>query len=81
MSKSVQPIKTSMSVQRKLSVAVGLLSFAAFVIQGLSKSWGFEAVGEQLVQTALVFSAGINIYFLGSSVQKEITEKEDEEAE
>lgn len=73
-----QTIKTSMSVSRKLSIAVGLLAFAAFVIQGLSETWGFEAIGKQIVQTALLFSGGINIYFLGTTAQKEITEKEDE---
>lgn len=73
------PIKTTMSVSRKLSIAVGLLAFAAFVIQGLSETWGFEAVGKQIVQTALLFSGGINIYFLGTTAQKEITEKEDDE--
>lgn len=74
----VQPIKTSMSVSRKLSIAVGLLAFAAFVIQGLAETWGFEAVGKQIVQTALLFSGGINIYFLGTTAQKQITENEDE---
>lgn len=74
------PIKTSMSVSRKLSIAVGLLAFAAFVIQGLSETWGFEAVGKQIVQTALLVSGGINIYFLGTTAQKEITEQEDEKA-
>ena len=74
----VQPIKTSMSVSRKLSIAVGLLAFAAFVIQGLAETWGFEALGKQIVQTALLFSGGINIYFMGNTAQKQITEKEDE---
>ena len=73
-----QQIKTSMSVSRKLSIAVGLLAFSAFIIQGLSETWGFEAIGKQIVQTALLFSGGINIYFLGTTAQKEITEKEDE---
>lgn len=77
MTTKIEPIKTPMSIQRKLSLAVGLLSFMAFIIQGISKSWGFEALGEQLVQTFLVFSAGINIYFAGGTAQKEITETED----
>lgn len=67
---SIQPIKTNISIQRKLSIAVGLLSFAAFIIQGLSTTWGFQSVGEQIVQTALLFSGGINLYFLGSTTQK-----------
>jgi small neutral amino acid transporter SnatA (MarC family) len=73
-----QTIKTSKKVMRKLSIAVGLLSFAAFVIQGLSTTWGFDAVGYQITQTCLLFSGAINIYFAGSTTQKEITEREDD---
>lgn len=73
-----QPIKTSKKVMRKLSIAVGLLSFAAFIIQGLATTWGFEAVGYQITQTCLLVSGGINIYFAGSTAQKNIDEtKED----
>lgn len=71
-----QTIKTSKKVMRKLSIAVGLLSFTAFVIQGLSTTWGFDAVGYQITQTCLLFSGAINIYFAGSTTQKEITERE-----
>ena len=72
---SINQIKTSISIQRKLSIAVGLLSFAAFIIQGLSTTWGFQSVGEQLTQTALLFSGGINLYFLGATTQKISEEK------
>ena len=61
---------------RQLSIAVGLLSFAAFIVQGLSSTWGFEEVGKQITQTALLFSGGINIYFLGVTNQKNNEEKE-----
>ena len=67
---ATQPIKTPISVQRKLSIAVGLLSFVAFIVQGLSTTWGFASVGEQITQTALLFSGGINLYFLGATTQK-----------
>lgn len=67
---AIQPIKTNLTIQRKLSIAVGLLSFAAFIIQGLSTTWGFQGIGEQITQTALLFSGGINLYFLGSTTQK-----------
>lgn len=67
---AIQPIKTPISTQRKLSIAVGLLSFAAFIVQGLSTTWGFQSVGEQITQTALLFSGGINLYFLGATTQK-----------
>lgn len=68
-------IETSPSIMRRLSVAVGLLSFAAFIVQGLGTTWGFESVAYQIAQTALLFSGGINIYFAGSSIQKNIEEK------
>lgn len=72
---NTQPIKTSISTQRKLSIAVGLLSFGAFIVQGLSATWGFTEVGEQLTQTALLFAGGVNLYFLGSTTQKISEEK------
>lgn len=61
---------------RQLSIAVGLLSFTAFVIQGLGTTWGFEEVAKQITQTALLFSGGINIYFLGVTNQKNNEERE-----
>lgn len=61
---------------RQLSIAVGILSFAAFIIQGLGSTWGFEGVAQQITQTALLFSGGINIYFLGVTGQKNNAEKE-----
>ena len=75
---AIQPVKTPISVQRKLSIAVGLLSFAAFIIQGLGDTWGFSAVAKQITETALLFSAGINLYFLGSTTQKISEENKNE---
>lgn len=71
-------IETSISTQRKLSIAVGLLSFSAFVIQALGQTWGFEGVATQIVQTCLAVSGGISIYFLGSTTQKISEEKKNE---
>lgn len=75
---AIHQVKTKISTQRKLSIAVGLLSFAAFIIQGLSTTWGFESVGTQITQTALLFSGGINLYFLGATTQKISEENKDE---
>ena len=69
-------MKLKKKTTRQLSIAVGLLSFAAFVIQGLGPTWGFEEVAKQITQTALLFSGGINIYFLGITSQKDIEDKE-----
>lgn len=71
-------MKLKKSTTRQLSIAVGLLSFSAFVIQGLGTTWGFEELAKQITQTALLFSGGINIYFLGVTNQKNNMEKEDE---
>lgn len=76
----VEKIETSISTQRKLSIAVGLLSFSAFVIQALGQTWGFEPVATQIVQTCLAISGGISIYFLGSTTQK-ITEEKKQNGE
>lgn len=76
MPQNYQTIKTNKKITRKLSTAVGLLSFAAFVVQGLGQTWGFEAVGQQITQTALLFSGAINLFFLGSTTQKNLDEKE-----
>lgn len=75
-----QTIETSLTTQRKLSIAVGLLSFAAFVIQALGQTWGFEEAATQIVQTCLAVSGGISIYFLGSTTQK-ITEEKKQNGE
>lgn len=71
---SVTPIKTPVSIQRKLSIATGVLSFAAFIIQGLGRTFGFEPVAEQIVQVCLLFSGGFSIYF-GSATTQKITEE------
>lgn len=71
-------MKLNKKTTRQLSIAVGLLSFMAFIVQGLGTTWGFEEVAKQITQTALLFSGGINIYFLGITNQKNITEKENE---
>lgn len=72
-----EKIKSKSKINRKLSIAIGLLSFGAFVISQLGETWGFEAVAKQIAQTALIFSGGINIYFGGTTVQKNIEEKND----
>lgn len=74
-------MKLTKKTTRQLSTAVGLLSFAAFIVQGLGTTWGFEGVAKQLTQTALLFSGGINIYFLGITNQKNIADKEKKDGE
>ena len=39
-------MKLKPSTTRQLSIAVGLLSFAAFIVQGLGDTWGFQAIAK-----------------------------------
>ena len=72
-------MKLKKRTTRQLSIAVGILSFIAFVIQGLGSTWGFEELAKQITQTALLFSGGINIYFLGVTNQKNNADKENQD--
>lgn len=74
----IQPIKTSITVQRKLSLAAGILSAIATFVSLISKTWGFTGVGEQIVTTFLAANTVINMYFFGSTSQKITEEKQDE---
>lgn len=74
-------MKLKKKTTRQLSIAVGLLSFTAFIVQGLGSTWGFEGIAKQITQTALLFSGGINIYFLGITSQKNSDDKEKKDEE
>ena len=63
-------MKLEKKTTRQLSIAVGLLSFGAFIVQGLGEIWGFAAVAKQLSATALLVSGGVSVYFLGVTSQK-----------
>lgn len=75
---AIQPIKTSISTQRKLSLAAGILSAIATFVSLISKTWGFAGVGEQIVTTFLAANTVINLYFFGSTGQKISEENKDE---
>lgn len=77
---NIEPIKTPISIQRKLSIATGILSFCAFIVQGLGQTFGFEGIAEQIVQVCLLFSGGFSIYF-GSTTTQKITQEKEENAE
>ena len=74
----VQPIKTSLSTQRKLSLAAGILSAIATFVSLISRTWGFAGVGEQIVTTFLAANTVINMYFFGSTGQKITEDKKDD---
>ena len=70
-------MKLEKKTTRQLSIAVGLLSFGAFIIQGLGDIWGFAAVAKQLTATALLVAGGVNVYFLGVTNQKNNQDKKE----
>lgn len=75
-----QPIKVSLTTQRKLSLAAGILSAVATFVSLISKTWGFEGVGEQIVTTLLAATTVINLYFFGSTSQKITEDNKDEQS-
>ena len=78
MAQTIQPIKVNKKITRKLSIATGLLSFCAFIIQGLGSTYNFEPIANQITQTFLLFNGAIGIFFLGDTTRKEIEEKKNE---
>lgn len=76
MANKTETIEVSMTAKQKLSVAVGVLSLVAFLISQLSKTWGFGAWSDQFVETMLIVSSAISIYFGCSTVQKHQDNKE-----
>ena len=74
----IQTIKVNKKITRKLSIATGLLSFVAFIVQGLGSTYGFEPVAKQITDTFLLINGAIGIFFLGDTTRKEIEEKSDE---
>lgn len=70
-----QQIKTSISTQRKLSLAAGIMSAIATFVSIIAPTWGFEGVGQQIVQTLMGATTVINLYFAGSTGQKIVEAK------
>lgn len=69
-------MKLQKKTTRQLSIAVGLLSFSAFVVQGLGDIWGFQAVAKQITATAPLIAGAVNVYFLGVTNQKNNQDRE-----
>lgn len=71
-------IETSISTQRKLSLAAGILSAIATFVAILGPVWGFEGVANQIVTTLMAANTVINMYFFGSTGQKIAGDKKNE---
>lgn len=66
-------MKLSASNNKKLSLAVGVLTFIAAAFLLLGDQWGFSPLAKQIFTSITGITALINLYFLGSTAQK-ITE-------
>lgn len=80
MATKIEPIKTPISIQRKLSIATGLLSFSAFIVSGLGQTFGFQPVAEQITQVCLLFAGAFSFYFGSTTTQKIQEEKKNGES-
>lgn len=65
----------SASTNKKLSLAVGVLTFVAAAFLLLGDTWGFSALAKQIFASITGITALINLYFLGSTAQKITEEK------
>jgi hypothetical protein len=71
-------MKLKTKTTRQLSMAVGIMSFVAFVVMGLGDTWGFSATAKQITNTIFLVSGGVNVYFLGVTHNKNTTEAKNE---
>lgn len=71
-------IKTSISTQKKLSLAAGMLSMIATFVALIKGTFGFDGIGDQIITVFMAANTVINMYFFGSTSQKITTENKNE---
>lgn len=71
-------IKTSISTQKKLSLAAGILSAIATFVAMIKSSFGFDGIGDQIITVFMAANTVINMYFFGSTSQKIVEGNKDE---
>lgn len=63
------------STNKKISIALGILTFIAAFIVLQGGIWGFDEFAKQLFTAITGTTALVNLYFLGSTTEKIATEK------
>ncbi|MGV9002357.1 MAG: hypothetical protein ACOH18_05395 [Candidatus Saccharimonadaceae bacterium] len=61
------------STNKKISIALGILTFVAAFALLQGQVWGFDALAKQIFTAITGTTALVNLYFLGTTSQK-ITE-------
>lgn len=65
------------STNRKISMAMGVLSFIAAFVLFQGDTWGFPELAKQIFASITGTISLVNLYFLGSTTQKISNERSD----
>lgn len=65
------------STNRKISMAMGVLSFIAALVLFQGDTWGFPELAKQIFASITGTISLVNLYFLGSTTQKISNERSD----
>ncbi|KUF08434.1 hypothetical protein [Leucobacter sp. G161] len=63
-------MKLKASTNKKISVALGVLTAIAACVLILGDTWGFPALAKQIFASITGMTAIVNVYFLGSTAEK-----------
>lgn len=63
-------MKFDQSTNRKISLAMGVLSFIAALVLFQGDTWGFPELAKQIFASITGTISLVNLYFLGSTTQK-----------
>lgn len=63
-------MKLKASTNKKISIALGILTAVAASVLILGDTWGFAALAKQIFASITGITAIVNVYFLGSTAQK-----------
>ena len=58
------------STNKKISIALGILTAIAAAVLILGDTWGFPALAKQIFASITGIAAIVNVYFLGSTAEK-----------
>lgn len=63
-------MKLKASTNKKISIALGIVTAVGAGTLVLGPIWGFAGLAEQIFQSVTGLAAVVNIYFLGQTAQK-----------